>query len=187
MPYKKTKLWMSIIIASMLLQTSTVLGSNTSLNMVSEYAQKAIKMGYGAECSLGMKVVGVGGYYPCLDFGPYRIVVKYQEVAGFIIQKGFAPYKIFEGPEEKLVFIRNGPWNNDVVVQMTEWWSNVVEGGSIRKSEMKLQNTRQTAAERYIKSLQKKELPSADESPKEPKPVVPEREIIDIKRLMSVK
>lgn len=170
----------------MLLQTSTLQASSTRLGVVTEYAQRAITMGYGAECSLEMKVVKVGGYYPCLDFGPYRIVVKYQHIAGFVVQEGFLPFKIFEGPAERPIFVRNGPWNEDVEIQMAKWWADVIDGGSIRRSELELQSTRRTAAERYIKSLQKKELPSAAENPQESKPTPPKQEVIDIKKTMSV-
>lgn len=165
MTHKKSALFFLIFTTITLLQKPLVLASDQGLRVVSEYAQSAIKRGYGTKCSLEMKPVDTGGYYPCLDFGPYRYVVEYQRISGYVVQAGMQPYKIFQGPLGGINFTVDGLWRQDVPVQMLSWWSDVVEGGAVRDQIAKQSSTRKSAVERYIQSLADKSTSKQAEKP----------------------
>ena len=139
--------------------------ANESLGVAIDLAEQAIAKGHGNMCNLEMKPVKSGGYYPCLDFGPYRYVRGYGKVTGLVIQKGREPFTIFSGPVSNPTFIYSGPWETDVVTKMVMWWSETVEGGS-RKFEMEAKKSEnRSAAAEYISSLNKQ---PEDENKNEP-------------------
>lgn len=120
---------------------------------VVDRAERAIGKGYGEMCSLEMEPVQHGGYYPCLDFGPYRIVFEYRKVSGFVVQEGHPPFKVMGGGEDDPSFARNGPWVADMPARMASWWNEIVEGGAARARARTLAEARRSVAETYIRSL----------------------------------
>jgi len=131
-------------------------------------ARRAISAGHGADCSLDMKPVARGGYYPCIDIPPYRIVFAYGSVKAFVIQKDRLPYPIMDAPQESPAFLRDGPWKSDMSARVALWWSDTVEGGARRVQETKERTENQKAAEDYVNKLMGKQ-----EAPPEPKAVQP--------------
>ena len=131
--------------------------------IVVEYAEKAISKGYGAMCSLAMVPVKAGGYYHCIDFGPYRYVKGYESVAAFVIQQGKAPYQVMGGTPQDPVFVMEGPWAQDLPMRVIAYWNNVVEGGADKLRKAQETSGRKKAAEEYINSLVEKEKPAEAE------------------------
>ncbi|MBY3433807.1 hypothetical protein HFN89_06550 [Rhizobium laguerreae] len=140
--------------------------------IVVDYAEKAIAKGYGAMCSLTMTPVASGGYYPCIDFGPYRYVRGYESVAAFVVQQASAPYKVMGGTAQNPVFVIDGPWVQDLPMRMVAYWNDVIEGGAQRLKQAQETSGRKKAAEEYINSLAKKEKPVEAPAASAPKPVV---------------
>ncbi|MNU31219.1 hypothetical protein D3C71_197380 [compost metagenome] len=124
-------------------------------------ARRAISMGYGTECSLDMKPVDRGGYYPCIDIAPYRIVFLYGSVRVFVAQKDRSPFPVMEGPQESPVFTVDGPWTADLSARVALWWRDTVEGGAHKAQEMQQQSESKKAAEEYVNKLMGKEEPKA--------------------------
>ncbi len=122
-------------------------------------ARRAISMGYGAECSLEMKPVERGGYYPCIDIAPYRIVFLYGTVRVFVAQKDRPPFPVMEGPQDSPVFTIDGPWTADLSARVALWWRDTVEGGARKAEEMQQQSESKKAAEAYVNKLMGKEEP----------------------------
>jgi hypothetical protein len=122
-------------------------------------ARRAISMGYGAECSLEMKPVDRGGYYPCIDIAPYRIVFLYGAVRVFVAQKDRAPFPVMEGPQDSPVFTIDGPWTADLSARVALWWRDTVEGGAHKAEEMQQNSESKKAAEEYVNKLRGKEDP----------------------------
>lgn len=127
--------------------------------IVVEYAEKAISKGYGSMCSLAMVPVKTGGYYHCIDFGPYRYVKGYESVAAFVVQQGKAPYQVMGGTPQNPVFVIEGPWAQDLPMRVIAYWNDVVEGGADKLRKAQETSGRKKAAEEYINSLVKKEKP----------------------------
>jgi hypothetical protein len=121
-----------------------------------EMAKRAISMGYGARCSLEMIPVDRGGYYPCIDIAPYRIVFLYGSVRAFVVQDGRIPYQIMEGTEDRPAFA-DGPWTADMSARVSIWWHNTVEGGAKQLEDTRKQGEEKAAAEAYINKLNGKE------------------------------
>jgi hypothetical protein len=123
---------------------------------VTPLAMRALDRGYGKVCSLEMTPVSVGGYYPCLDFGPYRIVKQYGRVTGYVIRDGKQPFLVFRLEDGIGGFTVKGPWETDMPARITIFWNDVVEGrGQDSKDSQDLENERQ-AAEAYVSGLSKK-------------------------------
>nr|WP_250807216.1 hypothetical protein [Neorhizobium tomejilense] len=132
--------------------------------IVVEYAEKAIAKGYGSMCSLAMVPVKTGGYYHCLDFGPYRYVKGYESVSAYVVQQGKAPYQVMAGPPSNPVFAIEGPWSQDLPMRVIEYWNEVVEGGAAKARKAEESTGRKKAAEEYINSLVQKERPAVVET-----------------------
>jgi hypothetical protein len=128
-------------------------------NIVVEYAEKAISKGYGSMCSLAMTPVKTGGYYHCIDFGPYRYVKAYESVAAFVVQQGKTPYQVMGGTPQNPVFVIEGPWVMDLPMRVIAYWNDVIEGGADRTRKTQETSGRKKAAEEYINSLVEKERP----------------------------
>jgi hypothetical protein len=124
-------------------------------------ARRAISMGYGAECSLEMKPVDRGGYYPCIDIAPYRIVFLYGAVRVFVAQKDRQPFPVMEGPQDSPVFTIDGPWTADLSARVALWWRDTVEGGAQKAKDVQQQSESKKAAEEYVNKLMGKEEPKA--------------------------
>ncbi|MCS4088996.1 hypothetical protein [Rhizobium sp. BK176] len=155
------------VFAGMATQSRAEVGGG---RIVVEYAEKAIAKGYGAMCSLAMTPVVSGGYYPCIDFGPYRYVRGYESVAAFVVQKDKAPFKIMGGTAQSPGFVIDGPWVQDLPMRMVAYWNDVIEGGADKLKQSQETSGRKRAAEEYINSLVKKEKPSEPPVPAAPAP-----------------
>lgn len=131
--------------------------------IVVEYAEKAIAKGYGGMCSLAMTPVASGGYYHCLDFGPYRYVKGYESVSAFVVQRGQPPYQVMGGTPQNPVFVIKGPWESDLPMKVISYWNDVVEGGAEKLKRTEETSGRKKAAEEYINSLVQKEKPAVVE------------------------
>lgn len=132
-------------------------------------ARRAISMGYGAECSLDMKPVDRGGYYPCIDIAPYRIVFLYGSVRVFVAQKDRPPFPVMEGPQDSPVFTIDGPWTADLSARVALWWRDTVEGGAQKAQDLQQQSESKKAAEEYVNKLMGKEEPKpAPQTAEEP-------------------
>jgi hypothetical protein len=149
-----------LVLASSALAVSTPPASAAGGEaIVSEYARKAIERGYGGMCSLGMEPVKSGGYYPCLDFGPYRFVVGYESVSAYVVQKGSTPFQVMGGSPAR--FLVDGPWTTDMPERAVSYWNDTVMGGAARLKEVEDGVSRKSAAAAYIDGLNKKEEPPA--------------------------
>lgn len=131
---------------------------------IADLARRAVEKGYGATCSLEMMPVERGGYFPCLDFGPYRVVFTYGMVKGYVVQSGRAPFPVLSGPSDNPEFTRAGPWTSDMAARLAIWWNDVIEGGAERKAIQKQTTEEEQAAEAYVKKLM------GNEAPKQAKP-----------------
>jgi hypothetical protein len=132
---------------------------------VTDLARKAVDKGYGATCSLEMKPVDRGGYFPCLDFGPYRLVFSYGTVKGFVVQTGRAPFPILSGPADDPEFTRQGPWTTDMPARLAMWWNDVVEGGADRQADQQKRSEEERAAQDYVSKLMGKDAQKPAEQP----------------------
>lgn len=120
---------------------------------IADLARKALDKGYGSTCSLEMKPVDRGGYFPCLDFGPYRLVFVYGAVKGFVVQEGREPFPILAGTPDSPEFTREGPWTTDMPARLAMWWNDVVEGGAERQADRQRRSAEEMAAQDYVKKL----------------------------------
>lgn len=128
---------------------------------VAPMALKAMERGHGQTCSLAMVPVASGGYYPCLDFGPYRIVKQYGRITGYVVREGKAPFLVYLTENGEGGFTVRGPWETDMAAKMALFWNDVIEG---RGAEMKARQERESerqAAEAYISGLNAKPNPQA--------------------------
>lgn len=161
----------TILIAAILMTSVASTKADETLGVTIDLAEQAIRKGYGSMCSLEMKPVRTGGYYPCLDFGPYRYVRGYGKVTGLVIQKGKEPFPIFSGPTNAPRFIYGGPWETDVVSRMVMWWNENIEGNNQKVNQEAKANENRSAAADYISSLNKS--PDDEKTPVPPTPPVP--------------
>lgn len=129
--------------------------------IVGEYAVKALDKGYGTVCGLDMKPVTSGGYFRCLDFGPYRFVEGYRKVYGFVVEKDGFPFQVLGGTPENASFTVAGPWSVDMPKRLVQWWNDVVEGGEGKRLSREKQSERARTAAEYIDSLNTKDEPKA--------------------------
>jgi hypothetical protein len=147
---------------------------------VTPLAIRAMERGYGKTCSLEMIPVARGGYYPCLDFGPYRLVKQYGRITGYVVREGKQPFLVFRTEEGLGGFTVKGPWEADMPAKIALFWNDVVEGrGQETKASIEIENER-LAAEEYVSGLSKppaaKPAPtsSAETIQAAPQPTTPE-------------
>jgi hypothetical protein len=146
------------VIAAAVTAMSPIAFANAETTPI-DTAKRAISMGYGGECSLEMKLVDKGGYYPCIDIAPYRIVFVYGAVRVFVAQEGREPFPIMEGPQDSPVFTAEGPWTSDLSARVALWWRDTVEGGARKAEEVQRDSESKKAAEEYVNKLMGKGLP----------------------------
>jgi hypothetical protein len=154
----------SSIFLSAFIWSSSGHADTGSGRIVVEYAEKAIAKGYGDMCSLEMKPVKVGGYFNCLDFGPYRYVKGYNNVSAYVVQAGKPPYQIMGGSADNPKYLIDGPWVLDMPRRMVGYWNDVVEGRAKLQEEKAAVAARKSAAEDYINSLVDAEKPKIIEA-----------------------
>lgn len=151
---------------------ASMIASAASADMsaiVAEMAEKILDKGYGETCSLEMVPVRSGGYYPCFDFGPYRVVKEYGRVSGYVVREGKPPYLVMTGGERGSGFVTPGPWETDMAARIVSYWNDVIEGGAERLKQQAQKEAERREVEAYIRKLN--ETPSASvagEPPKEP-------------------
>jgi len=83
----------------------------------------ALAKGYGATCSLEMQPVASGGYYPCLDIGPYRFVAEYGRTRGFVLTEGQPPFPVLVSDAAGARFEYQGTWVQDLPARVAQWWA----------------------------------------------------------------
>jgi hypothetical protein len=158
-------IWIPRVLTTVALATLSSAAHAETDTTALDTARRAISMGYGAECSLEMKPVESGGYYPCIDISPYRIVFLYGSVRVFVAQKGRAPFPIMEGPQDSPVFTIDGPWTADLSARVALWWRDHVEGGARQAAEVQRDSESKKAAEEYVNKLMGKDQPPPDQAP----------------------
>ena len=117
----------------------------------------AIAKGHGVACSLEMLPVATGGYYPCVDVGPYRVILEYGRTRAFVIIPGQAPFEILVSDAAGTRFQSQGVWEADFDQRVSDWWNEVVMGGQASNIARQAEADRAAAAggavETYLKSL----------------------------------
>ncbi len=121
--------------------------------LVVDYAERALSKGYGTTCSLSMVPSKSDGYYPCLDFGPYRYVREYQKVSAYVVGPDKKPFKVMGGTRADPRFSVGGPWEQDMAARMIAFWNDVVEGGAERATNAKQSSKERQDAETYIRKM----------------------------------
>lgn len=113
-------------------------------------AEQAIKRGYGGMCSLEMVPVKRGEYYPCLDFGPYRVVMQYERTTGYVVMDGKPPFLVMSAGEGARGFLIKGPWETDMAAKILTYWNDVVQGGSEHRKRMEREEAARREAFEYV-------------------------------------
>jgi hypothetical protein len=154
--------------SALFLLLTTAASAQTGEAVGVEFAEKAIAKGYGATCDLTMQPSAREGYYPCIDFGPYRYVREYQKVSAYVVGPGRVPFKIMAGPWQSPSFILAGPWEQDFAARAVMFWNDVVEGGD-NKAKDHMQSTQaRKDAENYVKGIMGQAEPSETKKPASP-------------------
>jgi hypothetical protein len=153
--------------ASILLLTTSALAQSGEAIGV-EFAEKAIAKGYGTTCNLSMQPSAEDGYYPCIDFGPYRYVREYQKVSAYVVGPGRTPFKILAGSAQSPQFIIGGPWEQDFAARAVLFWNDVVEGGEIKAKEQMESSKARKDAENYVKGMSDHPKKTEEENPTRP-------------------
>lgn len=125
-----------------------------SSDRISGPALKAMDRGYGETCSLAMVPVPKGGYYPCIDFGPYRIVKEYGRVTGYVVRDGKQPFLVYRLENGRGGgFVVPGAWEHDMAAQLAIFWNETVErrGGEARLRQQ--HESERKAAEAFVSGL----------------------------------
>jgi hypothetical protein len=133
-----------------------------------EFAEKAIQKGYGTVCDLSMQPSTNNGYYPCIDFGPYRYVREYQKISAYVVGPGRVPFKIMGGTEQAPTFILAGPWEQDFAARAVMFWNDVVEGGENKAKEQMQSAKAKKDAENYVKGIMGQSDPKPTDAPDQP-------------------
>ncbi|TLX16180.1 hypothetical protein [Rhizobium sp. MHM7A] len=139
--------------SAFLLLLTTTASAQSSEAVGVEFAEKAIAKGYGTTCDLSMQPSKQDGYYPCIDFGPYRYVREYQKVSAYVVGPGRAPFKIMAGSPQSPSFILGGPWEQDFAARAVMFWNDVVEGGEAKAKEQMQSSKARKDAENYVKGI----------------------------------
>lgn len=139
--------------SALLLLLTTAVSAQSGEAIGVEFAEKAIAKGYGTTCDLSMRPSTQDGYYPCIDFGPYRYVREYQKISAYVVGPGRAPFKIMSGSPQSPSFILGGPWEQDFAARAVMFWNDVVEGGEAKAKEQMQASTARKDAEDYVKGI----------------------------------
>jgi hypothetical protein len=126
-------------------------------------ASAAIDRGYGSTCDLKAMPAGTGGYYPCIDIGPYRFVREYaagSRMAGYLVAGG-EPFRFLETSGSAAVLLVKGPWETDLLPRATKYQEDIT-GATARRKEMLEPESRRVAAERRLQDFVAKERSDTD-------------------------
>jgi hypothetical protein len=132
-------------------------------------------MGHGATCSLAMEPTRTDGYYPCVDFGPYRMVKEYGRVSGFVVGKGRKPFKVFVSDDAGERFVVGGPWESDMAGRLALTFgtsSGPTEGGDAAEAGDYVRKVIEPARDVPAQAIPPQVPPSAVAAPA---PAVPQR------------
>jgi len=121
--------------------------------VVAEMAERILSRGHGGTCSLAMVPVPRGGYYPCLDFGPYRVVKEYGRVSGYVVRDGKPPYLVMTAGERGQGFVAAGPWETDMPARIVSFWNDIVDGGLERSRQAREADADRRDVEEYVRRL----------------------------------
>ncbi|CAH1692040.1 conserved exported hypothetical protein [Hyphomicrobiales bacterium] len=113
--------------------------------------RSALERGHGQSCSLSAEPVSRGGYYPCLDIGPYRFVAEYGRMRAFVLIEGQPPFPILHSEAGQVEFLVGGPWQNDLAERVSTWWDDEVSGGRARREAQEQGTKRQSDAEKAVR------------------------------------
>jgi hypothetical protein len=113
--------------------------------------RSALDRGHGQSCSLSAEPVSRGGYYPCLDIGPYRFVAEYGRMRAFVLIEGQPPFPILHSESGQVEFLVRGPWQEDLAERVSTWWEDEVSGGRARREAQEQGTKRQSDAERAVR------------------------------------
>lgn len=113
--------------------------------------RSALDRGHGGSCSLSAEPVARGGYYPCLDIGPYRFVAEYGRMRAFVLIEGQAPFPILHSQSGQVEFLVRGPWQDDLAERVSTWWEDEVSGGRARREAQEQGTKRQSDAEKAVR------------------------------------
>jgi hypothetical protein len=143
----------STFFALTLLLASTGVAHADGASIVVDYAEKALAKGYGTTCSLAMIPSTADGYYPCLDFGPYRYVREYQKIGAYVVGPDKKPFKVMGGTRSDPRFSIGGPWEQDMATRIVAFWNDVVEGGADKAADVRQTTKERQDAEAYIRKM----------------------------------
>lgn len=159
--------------------------------IVVDMAAKAMAKGYGATCSLEMKPTKRNGYYPCIDFGPYRFVKGYGKVYGLVVQQDKDPFLVMSGTPDSPAWLYDGPWQADMPARIVMFWNDTVEGGAAKRKSQEEASAEQKAAADYIRNLRGEGQPSSGtadvqaKAPEKAPPATAEAMAPDAKAILS--
>ena len=124
--------------------------SDRAAQAAMETVEAALQRGHGTTCSLEAVPVARGGYWPCVDIGPYRFVKEYGKTKAFVVLKDSAPYPILSSEGGNAEFLVSGEWTRDLPMRVTEWWEDEVQGGRTKKESAGAADTRRRDAEQAV-------------------------------------
>lgn len=156
-------------IAAILVVSPSAQASDPNAQAAVDAAMSAIQKGRGARCALDGTPVQSGGYWDCLDVGPYRFVSEYGRVRVFVTGKDMDPFPILESREGSAGYLMTGPWIRDLPQRMMAWWTDEIEGGRSRRDDGIARGKLKSDAERRIQALIDAENPK----PAAPEPQAP--------------
>jgi hypothetical protein len=110
----------------------------------------ALDRGHGTMCDLSNRPAPRGGYFPCVDVGPYRFVKGYGTLSAFVVVADAAPFPVFRAGENGEEFLVRGQWMRDLAPRVAAWWSDEVGGGRERREAGEATSTRLRDAEREV-------------------------------------
>lgn len=149
--------------------TTHAASAEEDLAAATAVAERAISMGYGTECTLELEPAPGGlGYWPCVDFGPYRYIKGYGEARFAVTQEDRKPFVVAHGKNGQLAWLHDGPWQRDLRQRVVGWWSDVAGGGAARAQAEAERSEAAEAAAAYIRSLNGE--PPVTPSQAEPEP-----------------
>lgn len=117
---------------------------------MSDAVAAALERGHGTMCGLDNKPAPRGGYYPCLDIGPYRFVKGYGTLTAYVVLKDAAPFPVFRSGEQGEEFLVRGEWMRDLAPRVAAWWSDEIGGDRGRREAQEGAASRVRDAEREV-------------------------------------
>jgi hypothetical protein len=131
------------------------------MNQAVRIAVKALDRGYGQTCDLKAMPAARGGYYPCVDIGPYRFVSEYANagfrIAGYLVAGG-EPFRFLEATGATANLLIKGPWETDLLPRAVKYEDDI-SGASTERKRMMEPEAKRAEAERRLRDFMTKEKP----------------------------